>query len=48
MIEKIEEFKWIAGTEDDFKIEGMSESASEGCCGRKRMRNLQGFRSTGI
>ena len=44
MIEKVEEFEWIEGTEDDFKIEG----ASEGQHGRKRMRNLEGFRSTGI
>ena len=48
MIEKVEEFKWIEGTEDDFKIEGVSENASEGQCGKKRMRNLEGFRSTGI
>ena len=48
MIEIVEEFKWIEGTEDDFKIEGASENASEGCCGRKRMRNLKGFGSTGI
>ena len=48
MIEKVEEFKWIEGTEDDFKIEGASENASDGQCGRKRMRNLEGFRSTGI
>ena len=38
----------IEGTEDDFKIEGASENASEGQCARKRMRNLEGFRSTGI
>ena len=48
MIEKVEEFKWIAGTEDDFKIEGVSENASEGQHGWKRMRNLEGFGSTGI
>ena len=48
MIEKVEEFKWIEGTEDDFKIQGASENASEACHGRKRMRNLEGFRSTGI
>ena len=48
MIEKVDEFEWIEGTEDDFKIEGMSENASEGQCGRKRIRNLEGFRSTGI
>ena len=48
MIEKVEEFEWIKGTEDDFKIKGASENASEGCCGRKRMTNLEGFRSTGI
>ena len=48
MIEKVKEFKWIEGTEDDFKIEGASENASEGQCGRKRMRNLEGFGSTGI
>ena len=43
MIEKVEEFKWIEGTEDDFKIEGVSENASEGQHGRKRMGNLEGF-----
>ena len=48
MIEKVEEFKWIEGTEDDFKIEGASENASEGQHGRKRMRTLEGFGSTGI
>ena len=48
MIEKVEEFEWIEGTEDDFKIKGTSENASEGQHGRKRMRNLEGFRSTGI
>ena len=48
MIEKVEEFKWIEGTEDDFKIEGASENASKGHHGRKRMKNLEGFRSTRI
>ena len=48
MIEKVEEFEWIEGTEDDFKIEAASENASEGQHGRKRMSNLEGFRSTGI
>ena len=48
MIEKVDEFEWIEGTEDDFKIEGASENASEGQHGRKRIRNLEGFGSTGI
>ena len=48
MIERVDEFKWIEGTEDDFKIEEASENASEGQLGRKRIRNLEGFRSTGI
>ena len=48
MIERVDEFKWIEGTEDDFKIEGASENASEGQRGRKRIRNLEGFGSTGI
>ena len=48
MIAKVEEFKWIEGTEDDFKIKGAPENASEGHCGRKRIRNLEGFGSTGI
>ena len=48
MIENVDEFKWIEGTENDFKIEGASENASEGQHGRKRIRNLEGFRSTGI
>ena len=48
MIERVDDFKWIEGTEDDFKIEGVSENASEGQCGRKRIRNLEGFGSTGI
>ena len=43
MIEKIDEFKWIEGTEDDFKIKGASENASEGQHGRKRIRNLEGL-----
>ena len=48
MIERVDEFKWIEGTEDDFKIEGASENPSEGQCGRKRIRKLEGFGSTGI
>ena len=48
MIDKVEEFKWIEGTENDLKIEGASENASEGHHGRKRMRNMEGFGSTGI
>ena len=48
MIERVDEFEWIEGTEDDFKIEEASENASEGQCGRKRIRNLEGFGSTGI
>ena len=48
MIEKVDDFEWIKGTEDDFKNEGESENASEGQCGRKRIRNLDGFGSTGI
>ena len=48
IIEKVEKFKLIEGTEDDFKIEGTSENASEGQCGRKRMRNLESFGSRGI
>ena len=48
MIEKVDEFEWIEGTEDDFKIEGASENASDGQHGRKRIRNLEGFGSTGI
>ena len=43
MIERVDEFKWIEGTEDDFKIEEVSENASEGQHGRKRIRNLEGF-----
>ena len=48
MIEKVDEFKWIEGTEDDFKIKGASENTSEGQHGRKRIRNLEDFGSTGI
>ena len=48
MIERVDDFEWIEGTDDDFKIEGVSENASEGQCGRKRIRNLEGFGSTGI
>ena len=48
MIERVDDFEWIEGTEDDFKIEGVSENASEAQCGRKRIRNLEGFGSTGI
>ena len=48
MIDKVEEFESIEGKEDNFKIKGASENASEGCHGRKIMRNLGGFRSTGI
>ena len=48
MIERVDEFEWIEGTEDDFKINEASENASEGQRGRKRIRNLEGFRHTGI
>ena len=49
MIERVDDFEWIEGTEDDFKIEeGVSENASEAQHGRKRMRKLEGFGSTGI
>ena len=49
MIERVDDFKWIEGTEDDFKIEeGVSENAPEAQCGRKRIRKLEGFGSTGI
>ena len=48
MIERVDEFEWIDGTEDDFKIKEASENASEGQRGRKRIRNLEGFGSTGI
>ena len=48
MIERVDDFEWIEGTEEDFKIEGVSENASEAQCGRKRIRNLEGFGSTGI
>ena len=48
MIERVDDFEWIEGTEDDFKIEGVSENSSEAQCGRKRIRNLEGFGSTGI
>ena len=48
MIERVDEFEWIEGTEDDFKIKEAYENASEGQRGRKRIRNLEGFRSTGI
>ena len=48
IIERVDEFKWIEGTENDFKIKGASENASEGQHGRKRIRNLEGFGSTGI
>ena len=47
MIERVDEYKWIEGT-DDFKIEEASENASEGQRGRKGIRNLEGFGSTGI
>ena len=46
MIERVDEFEWIEGTEDDF--EEASENAFEGQHGRKRIRNLEGFGSTGI
>ena len=42
MIERVDEFEWIEGREDDFKIEEVSENASEGQCGRKRIRNHSG------
>ena len=55
MIERVDDFKWIEGTDDDFKTEGVSENASEvsenaseAQCGIKRIKKLEGFGSTGI
>ena len=49
IIERVDDFEWIEGTEDDFKIEeGVSENAPEAQRGRKRMRKLEGLGSTGI
>ena len=55
MIERVVDFKWIEGTENDFKTEGVSkntsevsENASEAQCGVKRIKRLEGFGSTGI
>ena len=48
MIERVDELKWIEGTENDFKIKEASENASEGQRGRKRIRNQEGVGSTGI
>ena len=48
VIERFDGFEWIEGTEDDFKTEGVSENASEAQCGMKRIKKLEGFRSTGI
>ena len=45
MIERVDKFEWIEGTEDDFKIKEASENASEGQRGRKRIRNLEDFGS---
>ena len=55
MIERVDNFEWIEGTENDFKTEGVSENtsevsenASEAQCGMKRIKKLEGFGSTGI
>ena len=55
MIERVDEFEWIEGTDDDFKTEGVSENASEASenaseaqCGIKRIKKLEGFRRTRI
>ena len=55
MIERVDDFEWIEGTENDFKTEGVSkntseasENASEAQCGMKRIKKLEGFGSTGI
>ena len=48
MIERVDDFEWIEGTEDDFKTEGVPENASEAQCGMKRIKKLEGFGSTGI
>ena len=55
MIERVDDFEWIEGTENDFKTEGVSkntseasENASEAQCGTKRIKKLEGFGSTGI
>ena len=55
MIERVDDFEWIEGTENDFKTEGVSkntsevsENASEAQCGMKRIKKLEGFGITGI
>ena len=55
MIERVDDFEWIEGTENYFKTEGVSkntseasENASEAQCGMKRIKKLEGFGSTGI
>ena len=55
MIERVDDLKWIEGTEDDFKTEGVSENASEASenaseaqCSMKRIKKLEGFGSIGI
>ena len=47
MIERVDDFEWIEGTENDFKTEGVSENtseasenASEAQCGMKRIKKL--------
>ena len=55
MIERLDDFEWIEGREDDFKTKGVSENASEASenaseaqCGMKRIKKLEDFGSTGI
>ena len=50
MIERVDDFEWIEGTENDFKTEGVSkntseasENASEAQCCMKRIKKLEGL-----
>ena len=44
IIERVDDFKWIEGTEDDFKIEGVSENAPEAQRGREENEKAGGLR----
>ena len=48
MIEKVQPVKWVEGTVDDFNIEETDVNGACDCPAAKKIRNPEGYGSTGI
>ena len=48
MIEKVQPVKWVEGTEDNFNIEETDENGACDCPAAEKIRNREGYGSTGI